>query len=216
MSLIGKANRDHLESDMPKATRISLPYGNHSLSIDVPSENLLGVILPKTNAEEQPDETEMIRAALENPIGSPPLRQLAHKGQRVAIVISDLTRPCPSDRLLPFVLHELAAAGIPDEDIFIVLALGLHRLMTEAEIDRLVSREVHRRIQVLNHNLEDVVSLGVTSPARRWRSFARWWRRICASAWATWNSTGSPAIRVGQKRSCRAAPHARRSSPTMA
>jgi nickel-dependent lactate racemase len=78
------------------------------------------------------------------------------------IVTSDLTRPCPSDRLLPPVLEELAAAGVPDDDVTIVMALGLHRPMTVAEMERAVGREVYRRLRVINHDPTQTVYLGIT------------------------------------------------------
>jgi nickel-dependent lactate racemase len=186
------------------ATTVSLPYGERSLAVQVPAGHLLDVILPKTGAIEVRDEAEMIRAALERPIGSPRLRDLVHRGQRIAIVTSDLTRPCPSERLLPFVLEELSAAGIPDEDIFVVLGLGLHRPMTEEEIDRVVSPEVHRRIRVLNHNAEDVVRLGVTSrgtPVEFFRPLVEADVRVCLGNlefhWFAGFSGGAKAVLPG-------------------
>jgi nickel-dependent lactate racemase len=61
------------------------------------------------------------------------------------------------------VLEELAAAGICDREITIVMALGLHRPMTEAEIEATLGAEVYRRVGVINHNPADCVRLGVTS-----------------------------------------------------
>ncbi len=74
-----------------------------------------------------------------------------------------MTRPCPSDQLIPPILEELAAAGIPDQDITIVIGLGLHRPMSEAEIDQALSPAIHKRFRVLNHDADDTVHLGVTS-----------------------------------------------------
>lgn len=186
------------------ATTVLLPYGERSLSVDVPDHNLLDVILPKAGAEDTPNEADIIRAALENPIGSPRLRDLVREGQRIAIVTSDLTRPCPSDRLLPYVLQELVDAGIPDEDIFIVVGLGLHRKMTEDEIDRLVSPQVHGRIQVLNHDVNDVVRLGVTSrgtPVEFFRPLVEADVRICVANlefhWFAGFSGGAKAVLPG-------------------
>jgi nickel-dependent lactate racemase len=184
--------------------KISLPYGEGSRSVEVPEENLLDVILPRSETNAGRDEAEMLRAALENPIGSLRLRELAHKGQKVAIVTSDLTRPCPSDRLLPFVLEELSAANIPDEDIFIVLALGLHRPMTEEEIDRLISPQIRRRIRVLNHDLTNVVRLGVTTrgtPVELFRPLVEADVRVCLGNlevhWFAGYSGGAKAILPG-------------------
>jgi nickel-dependent lactate racemase len=186
------------------ATTVLLPYGERSLSVDVPDHNLLDVILPKAGAEDTPNEADVIRAALENPIGSPRLRDLVREGQRIAIVTSDLTRPCPSDRFLPYVLQELVDAGIPDKDIFIVVGLGLHRKMTEDEIDRLVSPQVHGRIQVLNHDLDDVVRLGVTSrgtPVEFFRPLVEADVRICVANlefhWFAGFSGGAKAVLPG-------------------
>jgi len=76
-----------------------------------------------------------LREALAKPVGTLRLREMVRPGPRVVIVTSDLTRPWPSERLLPPVLDELAAAGIPADDVTVVMALGLHRPMTEAEGD---------------------------------------------------------------------------------
>jgi lactate racemase len=78
-------------------------------------------------------------------------------------VISDLTRSCPSDRLLTFLIESLNTAGIPDKDILIIIGLGLHRPMIEVEIDQLVTSDIHRRIKVLNHDVNDTVYMGTTS-----------------------------------------------------
>jgi nickel-dependent lactate racemase len=193
-----------LEREAMTADNFSLPYGDGSRSVEVPAENLLEVILPRGGVEAAHDEAAIIRAALENPIGSPHLGELAHKGQRVAIVTSDLTRPCPADRLLPFVLAELSAAGIPDEDIFIILGLGLHRPMTEEEIDRLITPQIRRRIRVLNHDLVDVVRLGITSrgtPVELFRPLVEADVRVCLGNldvhWFAGYSGGAKAILPG-------------------
>jgi nickel-dependent lactate racemase len=88
-----------------------MPYGDGYLALDVPAQNLRDVIYPRQLAEESRSESEIIRLAMHQPIASPRLREIAHKGQRVAIVTSDFTRPCPSGLLIPFILEELYAAG---------------------------------------------------------------------------------------------------------
>jgi len=142
---------------------VELPFGRGSLSARIPSENLIGVFPPRSVGLAAVDEGDLLRRALENPIGTARLRDLARRGQKVVIVTSDLTRPCPSDRLLPPVLAELSAAGIPDEDITIVLGLGLHRPMTEAELRDAVGGAVFGRVRVVNHDVRDIAPLGRTS-----------------------------------------------------
>ena len=97
-------------------TTLDLLYGHGHVQVSLPDANLLGVLEPRRPGQPA-DETALLRGALAQPIGTPRLRDLARAGQRVVIVTSDLTRPCPSERLLPYLLDELQAAGVPDTDI---------------------------------------------------------------------------------------------------
>lgn len=165
-------------------TTIQLAYGESTLPVTVPEANLLGIVYPQAppQREDTLDEDHILREALANPIGTPPLRKLAHKGDKVVIVTSDLTRPCPSYKLIPPVLDELEAAGIPDEDISIVLALGLHRPMTEEEISQALSPEIRGRFKTLNHDPNDTINLGSTSwgtPVELFRPLVEADRRVC-------------------------------------
>ena len=71
------------------------------------------------------DEQAEIRRALAEPIGAPRLSELAARARKAAIVVSDITRPCPSYRFLPALLDELGA--LAPEDVSILFALGGHR-----------------------------------------------------------------------------------------
>lgn len=160
---------------------IHLAYGRQQFPVEVPTSNLLGVLAPLVTPETE-DEHTIIKAALNNPIGAPALREIVQPGQTVAIVTSDLTRPCPSDRLLPYILDELHAAGIPDEAIFIVLATGIHRKMTDDEIEKAVGAKVKQRVRVLNHDLTDTICLGTTpagTPVEIFRPLTEADVRIC-------------------------------------
>jgi nickel-dependent lactate racemase len=160
---------------------IQLAYGRGEVQFEVPESNLLGVFYPKDLVDIL-EEDKHIQAALAHPIGTPPLREMVRPGGKVAIVTSDLTRPCPSDRMLPYIITELGAAGIPEEDIFIVIALGLHRPMIEEEIDLALSPKIHSRIRTLNHDSNDTVHLGTTStgtPVEIFRPLVEADFRIC-------------------------------------
>jgi nickel-dependent lactate racemase len=143
-------------------TELHLPFGHSNLSVEIPSYNLLGICTPREDSEEV-DETVLLAGALAYPVGTPPLREVARSGQKVVIVTSDLTRPCPSERLLPPVLEELARAGIAAADVIIVIALGLHRPMTASELEAAVGADVYGRVQVVNHAPENTIRLGITS-----------------------------------------------------
>ncbi len=147
---------------MNTVTTLRLPFGHSYVSVQVPNSNLVGVFEPQ-RVEEWHDEAASVHEALAHPIGTPRLRDLARPGQKVVIVTSDLTRPCPSAKLLPPVLAELAAAGVAEHDIAVVVAVGLHRLMTSAELEATVGSDVFRRVRVINHDVADTVRLGLTS-----------------------------------------------------
>jgi nickel-dependent lactate racemase len=163
------------------ASTLQLPFGRSQLDVHVPVANLLGVFAPRP-APAAAGETMLLREALAQPTGTPPLRALAQPGQRVVIVTSDATRPCPSDRLLPMILDELTAAGVPDSDITVVIALGLHRPMEPAELEAAVGPAVYRRVRVVNHDPTDTVHLGETTagtPVELFRPVVEADLRVC-------------------------------------
>jgi nickel-dependent lactate racemase len=160
---------------------LELPFGRGQFSVGIPVSNLLGIFNPREGAQAL-DGAALVRQALAHPIGVPRLRDLARPGQKVAIVTSDLTRPCPSEQLLPPVLDELSAAGVPDEDVLVVAALGLHRPMSASELESAVGADVYRRVRVVNHDPADTVRLGVTSagtPVELFRPLVEADLRVC-------------------------------------
>jgi len=160
---------------------IEIPFGHSRLSVRLPASRLLSVLEPR-GGDVVPDEAMVIRDALENPIGTPRLRDMARSGQRVVIVTSDATRPCPSERLLPPILDELVAVGVSERDITVVIGLGLHRPMTEKELQSVVGSEIYRRVRVINHDAGDTVHLGMTSfgtPVEIFRPVAEAGFRVC-------------------------------------
>ncbi|MDD2696380.1 MAG: lactate racemase domain-containing protein, partial [Anaerolineales bacterium] len=78
-----------------RTTTLSLAYGTRSLPVHLPTDNLLAVLETRPG-QETPEEASLLAAALAQPIGAPRLGDLVRPGQKVAIVTSDLTRPCPS------------------------------------------------------------------------------------------------------------------------
>lgn len=141
---------------------VKLPYGNKHFLLEIPETLCQGVYKP-ADSDFPRDEAEIIQHAMNNPINSLPLKEIVKKGSKVVIVTSDISRPCPSGKLLPFVLEELGAASIPDENITIIMGLGLHRRMTTAEISQAVTPQIASRYRVINHDVGDTIRLGVTT-----------------------------------------------------
>lgn len=132
--------------------KIYVLYGKGRLEAEIPDKNLLGVLRPKQIKAE--NEAEIIRTALENPIGTKRLRELSRDVKSIVIISSDNTRPMPSRRTLPLLLDELARPA-ESYDITVLIATGLHRPMTESEIEERFGREIMSKCRIVNHVAAD-------------------------------------------------------------
>ncbi|MHC4591250.1 MAG: lactate racemase domain-containing protein [Planctomycetota bacterium] len=106
-----------------------------------------------------------VNAALQDPISETPLMDLVCMNDRIVVLADDLTRPTPQKEILPVLLEHLNAGGVRDENIVVIVALGTHRYMTEAEMHARFGEEVCARVHVVNHAWQDpdtFVDLGVT------------------------------------------------------
>lgn len=140
----------------------NLGFAKGKMELNIDEKNILDVLIPNEVKIELTGEAE-VKRALENPIGSARLRNIVQAGEKVAIVTSDITRPMPSKVVLPSVIEELNEAGVKDEDITIVLALGSHRAHTEDEKKYLVGEKIYNRIKCIDSNSTEYIHLGVTS-----------------------------------------------------
>jgi nickel-dependent lactate racemase len=131
--------------------KVHLQYGRDGLDVEIPGARVT-VVEPRFVAG-LPDEAAAFRAAVRRPIGAQPLREVVKAGDRVAVVIPDLTRPLPSDRLLPWLFEELA--HVSPERLVIVNGTGSHRVNTPEEMASMVGREVLARHRVVNHTAHD-------------------------------------------------------------
>ncbi len=131
--------------------RTELQYGRGELEVEIPSSDV--TVLRTKHEDGLPDEAAAFREAVRNPIGSAPLSELVGAGDRVAVVIPDITRPLPSDRLLPWLFEELS--HVPPENVTIVNGTGSHRPNTEEELVAMVGREVASSYRIVNHNAHD-------------------------------------------------------------
>ena len=125
---------------------VQLAYGRTGLRIELPDDAPVTIIEPKP-VPGLSDEQASITQALRSPLGAPPLQDLVQPQDRVAVVFSDLTRPMPNDRVLPPLLEELSQAGVPDEQVVLINALGTHRPQTEDELRRMLGDAVVDRFR---------------------------------------------------------------------
>ena len=101
------------------------------------------------------DPYEATRSACRQPLGSPPLAELAHGHQQALITVSDRTRPVPNRLLLGTLLEELDAGGIPPERVTVLVATGLHYPPGDGELLELVGEEVLSQCRVRCHDARD-------------------------------------------------------------
>lgn len=142
--------------------QLSFKIGAGIQHVDVDEETLLGVLMEK----EYPavgEEKDLIEEALRNPIGTPPLKEIVRRGQKVAIVTSDITRPMPTWKVMPYLLKELYAAGIQSENITLVFALGSHRKQSAEEKRHLAGEQAWREIRCVDADTKDCIHIGTTS-----------------------------------------------------
>lgn len=143
---------------------IALKYGETSLNIDIPDNNLIGIINPNFVRGVENSEDEVLRAIL-NPVGTPKLDKIAKPSDRVSIVVDDHTRPIKSKIIVKPLLKYLNKIGVPDENITLIIGHGSHRKIREDEAEYLLGKEVLERVNWSSHdaNSEDLVYIGETS-----------------------------------------------------
>lgn len=143
---------------------VSLPYGAETARFTLPDDADVEVLSPAAVCPAQTAE-EIIRAALDAPIGSVRLEQMVGPGQTVNILCDDISRPTPVDKILPLVIERLLAGGVRAQDIKIIIALGSHRYMTEDELRAKVGDSVFENYAVENSEFwgrDKLVDLGLS------------------------------------------------------
>ncbi len=144
-----------------KYEELDLPYGNAYVKAHIPVNNLKRILNTK-HVKGLSNEREQITASLRSPIASLPLLDRINKDDKVVVLVTDNTRPCPDDRLLPPILTELEH-NLSRDNITIIVALGLHPALNKNELIELLGLEIIENYNVVNHDVNDTVHIGTTS-----------------------------------------------------
>jgi nickel-dependent lactate racemase len=131
--------------------RVHLQYGHEGLDVELPDRNT--TVLEPRYVSGLADERAAFHVAIANPIGAKPLADIISARDRVAIVIPDITRPLPSDRLLPWLLDTIS--HVPARQIVVINGTGSHRINTPDELAAMVGAGVLARVRVVNHDSHD-------------------------------------------------------------
>jgi nickel-dependent lactate racemase len=136
--------------------KVALAYGKDGLTVELPDRNV--TVVEPQYIPGLPDEAAAIRDGLRNPIGSPSLAEVLSPDDTVAVVVCDITRPMPSDRVLPVLLDEIERV-VPRERISIVNGTGTHRGNTDAELRKMLGDAIVDAYRVITHDARDAASL---------------------------------------------------------
>lgn len=146
--------------------KICLKYGREEFTAEIDDPNVQEII------EGNPDscaktEEQIIDEALAHPVDSARLSELVHTGEKICIIIPDITRSWQkTDRYLYKIVDELNRGGIPDSDIRFLSATGTHRKQTEEEHRALLGERLSSRFTVMDHDCLDRdahIMLGTTT-----------------------------------------------------
>ncbi|MGV8906140.1 MAG: nickel-dependent lactate racemase [Acetobacterium sp.] len=139
--------------------KISLPYGKEQQSLDLDESILNGVLVSQIeNYHPGKTQTELVEEAMNNPVNSAKLSELAVGRKKVVIIASDHTRPVPSKVIMPLMLAEIRK-GNPAAEITILIATGFHRITTRAELIGKFGAAIVERETIVVHDSGDLSSL---------------------------------------------------------
>jgi lactate racemase len=143
----------------------TLRYGDGELVLTMTAGDFVGDLAPST-PEPSASPRELLRACLDAPVGSPPLRDIARGKRTAAILIPGKTRVAATRDYVPALVEELEAGGIEAENIEVYLATGTHEHHLECDVETLLGPETTARVQVRFHDCKDesgLEHLGTTS-----------------------------------------------------
>ncbi len=140
-----------------------LPFGRTEVCVRIPTRNYLGSIEPKEKPG-VPDAKAEIERALNEPIKSRRISEIAKPESKVAILVDDVTRSGSGKFVILPILNELEQSGVKPENVAVIFACGTHRAVTREEGCELLGQEILDRVKVLSHDCraDDLVYLGTT------------------------------------------------------
>ncbi|UCE38336.1 MAG: nickel-dependent lactate racemase [Thermoplasmata archaeon] len=137
--------------------KLEIPYGKESISVEVPEQNLAGIVMP--NEVELGDEQSTIFNAIDNPINSKSFEEFLSDAKDVLFIVNDGTRPTPTSKILGILYDK-----IKDKDIRFIIATGIHRAPTEEELKFIFGEHLDSlRDKIFIHDAkreEDMVFIG--------------------------------------------------------
>ena len=142
--------------------KIEVPYGKEKINLTIPKKNILDIITEKKN-DLKVAENNIISYALNNPVNSKKLSELCKESHNACIIVSDITRPCPSYKFLPQIITEINNGGIDNKDIRVIIGLGIHRKHSEDEKRKLLGDFCYEKVEVMDSDPLSTRVIGTTT-----------------------------------------------------
>ncbi|MDF2673029.1 MAG: lactate racemization operon protein LarA [Clostridiales bacterium] len=143
---------------------VKLPYGKEYLDVEIPEERINAILVSDLHHyKPELGQEELVQKAIENPIGTPRLKEMAKGKNKIVIISSDHTRPVPSKVIMPLMLAEIRK-GNPDADITILISTGCHRETTKDELEAKFGSEIIANEKIYVHDCDDesmLINIGV-------------------------------------------------------
>ena len=106
-----------------------------------------------------------LHKAVANPVGCAPIATAAKGAESAVLIIDDLSRPTPGERICNALMDELNRADIPDRKIAILMGGGAHRPFNRREMAKKLGSARNRAARINCHDAWDAPCefFGVTS-----------------------------------------------------
>jgi lactate racemase len=135
--------------------KLRLDYGTSGLLAEFPDSRT--TVIEPAYVAPAPDPKLILKQAIQNAIGKPPLQALYKQGQKVGISVCDITRAQPRQVMIEALLSEMP--GVRMEDVTIFMATGTHRRNTPEEIEKMLGRDLAQSCRIVCHDSRDARSL---------------------------------------------------------
>ncbi|MBI5527840.1 MAG: nickel-dependent lactate racemase [Deltaproteobacteria bacterium] len=148
------------------ATSLTSRFCGGELSLEIPGGWEIAAEVKPRPAAGLADPGGALRSALAKPIGCTPLSREDVYGKKIVLAVDDITRPAPLHRYFGDLVGWLAASGARREDLLVLNALGIHRPMTQAEVEGKLGKDAVEGVRWENHdckNMSKLAEIGRTS-----------------------------------------------------
>jgi len=156
---------------------VQIPYGRSVLEVKAPESQVVGVRVPRAMPP-APDPDVLLRQSIASGMKERDIAAKAVPGARACIAITDRTRSTPNSLVVPVLLDQLNALGVPDQNITVISGGGMHAADSREDLVRTVGRAVLDRVETITNEPDNdaaMVNLGTTdigTPVEVHRCFA--------------------------------------------